>query len=506
MKFSRYLCSGVLAFAALSATAEFTVDYRGEASVNAGSGDFAPYYIASNVHGTVNAPVGAYLRAGIWHKPDLTSRFSWGFGVDGIAGAGKKTTYAYYDGAAGQWRSHKIGAPTAWIQQLYGEVKYRGVFLSAGFKEYDSQMLDSRLSSGDVTFSGNTRPLPGFRVGFIDFQDIPFTNGWVQIQGAIGYERATDDDWMLEHFNHFAGHYNTDWWYNYKYCYFRTKPSERLSVTFGMQAAGQFGGTTMKYYAGKEGSVTKHDTDFHSFVDMLVPRGGDAYFVGNHVGSWDVKARYRLHSGIEVSAYVQKPWEDGSGIGFMNGFDGLWGIEFKNTGERNLLQGAVVEYLDFTNQSGPIHWDVNDHSDSNLYGIATGHDNYYNNFLTNGYALYGRTIGTPFVPGPFYNLNGQNEFQCTRIRGFHIGALGALSPSVDWRMMLSWRKGWGTYVAPFLEPRTNTSMLAECVWHPARVSHLTVKAQLAFDAGSLYGDNFGALVSVSWRGLLTFSK
>lgn len=506
MVFSRFLCLAVLAFAALSASAEFTVDYRGEASVNVGSGDFAPYYIASNGHGTVNTPVGAYLRASVWRGMDTSTRFSWGFGADGIAGAGKGTTYARYDATDLQWYNHKLGLSSLWVQQLYGEVKYRGVFLVAGLKEYESQMLDSRLSSGDVTFSGNTRPMPGVRAGFIDFQNIPFTKGWVQIQGAIGYERSTDGDWVLDHFNHYTGHYNTDWWYNYKYCYFRTKPSERFSVTFGMQAAGQFGGTTVKYREGEVIKTIRHDSDFGTFIDMLLPRGGDEYYVGNHIGSWDAKARYRLRSGIEISAYMQKPWEDGSGIGFLNGFDGLWGIEFKNAGEHNLLQGAVVEYLDFTNQSGPIHWDVHDNPGSNLYGIATGYDNYYNNFLTNGYALYGRSIGTPFLPGPFYNLKGQNEFLCTRVRGFHVGALGALSSALDWRVMLSWRKGWGTYKMPFLQPRTNTSMLAECTWHPARVSRLAVKAQVSFDKGSLYGDNFGALVSVSWHGLLTFVK
>ena len=495
-----------MACAALCATADFTVEYRGEAYVNAGSGDFAPYYIASNVHGTVNSPIGGYLRAGVWHRMDSTERFSWGFGAEGVAGVGKKTPYRRYDAGAAQWQEHKLGPSTGWIQQLYGEVKYRGVFITAGMKEYGSQMLDDRLSSGDLTYSGNTRPLPGFRAGFIDFQNIPLTKGWVQIQGAIGYERSTDDGWVLDHFNRFAGHYNTDWWYNYKYCYFRTKPSERFSVTLGMQAAGQFGGSTTGYNSGKEGSVTRHDSDLRAFLDMLVPRGGDAYFVGNHVGSWDVKARYRLRGGMELSAYMQKPWEDGSGIGFLNGFDGLWGLEFKNTEGRRLVQGAVVEYLDFTNQSGPIHWDVADNPGTNLYGVATGHDNYYNNFLTNGYALYGRSIGTPFIPGPFYNLNGQNEFLCTRVRGFHAGALGAFSPSVDWRMMLSWRKGWGTYMRPFLEPRTDTSMLAECTWRPARVPGLAVKAQVAFDTGRLYGDNFGALISVSWHGLLTFVK
>ena len=89
MNLLRLLSTAAMALAAVCAMAEFTVDYRGEAAVNAGSGDFAPYYMASNVHGTVNAPIGAYLRAGLWHRMDSTARFSWGFGAEGIAEIGR---------------------------------------------------------------------------------------------------------------------------------------------------------------------------------------------------------------------------------------------------------------------------------------------------------------------------------------------------------------------------------------------------------------------------------
>ena len=35
--------------------------------------------------------------------------------------------------------------------------------------------------------------IPGVEAGFLGFQNIPFTNGWVQIGGAISYGRFTDD-------------------------------------------------------------------------------------------------------------------------------------------------------------------------------------------------------------------------------------------------------------------------------------------------------------------------
>ncbi len=490
--------------AASGAMAQTT--WKAEATANAGSGRFAPYYISTNTHGAVNTADGAYARASIISGLDLGERFSWGFGADFIAGGGKGTTYERYDSEAGQWRPNRISAPNAWVQQLYAEAKYRGVFITAGMKEHGSALLCQSLSSGDITYSGNTRPMPGIRIGFVDFQDVPFTRGWLQIEGVVEYAKMLDADWAEDHFNFHSGHYTWGQWYTYKRCYFRTMPSQPLSVTFGMQAAGQFCGYTQYYRGGIKSELISHPVTASYFLKMLIPRYGEDYVPGSHNGSWDIKATYRLRSGHEIMAYYQSPWEDGSGVGKLNGFDGLWGLEYRNPDTQAPITGAVVEYIDFTNQSGPIHWSPGDIPGTDITSNATGYDNYYNNNITNGYAYYGRGIGSPMIISPFYNLRGQNNFICTRTRGVHIGAEGRVSRAVSWRAMFSWRKGWGNYSQPFLSPRSDTSAMAECRWQPASMPALAVKGQIAFDSGSLYGDNFGALVSVSYTGNLTFKK
>ena len=156
-------------------------------------------------------------------------------------------------------RGHSEHPARVWIQQLYGEVKYRSLFLTVGLKEHDSALLDFRLSSGDFIESGNSRPIPEVRAGFVDFQDIPFTNGWVQIQGEISYGKLTDNGWLRDHYNYFQGHLNLGALYSYKRCYFRTNPSKRFSATVGMQVGAMFGGSTSWYYKGE---VRKSET-FH---------------------------------------------------------------------------------------------------------------------------------------------------------------------------------------------------------------------------------------------------
>ena len=60
---------------------------------------------------------------------------------------------------------------------------------------------------------------------------------------------------------------------------------------------------------------------------MLLPSkdGGEGFVSGNHLGTWDIKAGYAFANGSELSAYCSRLWEDGSGIGKLNGWDGLSG-------------------------------------------------------------------------------------------------------------------------------------------------------------------------------------
>ena len=49
------------------------------------------------------------------------------------------------------------------------------IFISAGCRELTDEVVNFELSSGGLVWSGNARPIPQVRAGFIDFVDIPFT-------------------------------------------------------------------------------------------------------------------------------------------------------------------------------------------------------------------------------------------------------------------------------------------------------------------------------------------
>lgn len=480
----------------------FTLGWRAEAMANTGKGTFAPSYMAANRHGILTQGDNLLVRGAVWKPLSEGRRFTYGFGLDFLAGASGSTPYHRFDN--GEWATVSRRPPLIWLQQLYGEVKYRSLFLTVGMKEHGSALLNQRLSSGDLTESGNSRPIPEVRAGFIDFQDIPLTNGWVQIQGEISYGKMADNKWMRQHYNYYDYHISQGALYTYKRCYFRTKPSMPLSVTVGMQVGAFFGGTTTYYKSGTPERTDRYSSSPKQFLKMFFPTdGGAEYYAGSSLGSWDIVFRYNLPCGYTLKAYLQKPFEDGSGIGFLNGFDGVWGLELA-TGRPGIITGAVIEYLDFTNHSGPLHWDYEDHPGSDLLGVAQGGDNYYNNANYNSYANYGMNIGTPVLRSPIYNTDGFPAVLHNLVRGFHAGIEGQILPSLSYRLLGGYRRSWGTPFYPLMKSVGTTSMMLEGRYSVTSVKGLEVGLQAAFDHGTLYGNNTGALVSVSYTGDLKF--
>lgn len=495
-----------LIICASAAKAQKDVEYDASAIVSGATGDFAPLYNAALTHGVVSSKWTVLGRGRVESKTRTDERFSWGFGIDMIGGGVSGHDWDRFDGNTQNWFKHHQHPARAWVQQLYGEVKWRGCFATVGMKEHGSGLLDNTLTSGDLVESGNSRPIPEVRVGFIDFQDIPFTNGWVQIQGEISYGKMTDSDWWDNRSNRYNGHFVNGEWYNYKRCYFRTKPSEAFSVTVGMQAADVFGGTYYGYDHGVLVKSEKHPVKMKTLFHALLPiqNGSEGFYEGNHLGSWDLKARYRLPNDKgDVSAYFQWPWEDGSGIGRRNGWDGLWGVEWQSAVTDGLLTGVVVEYLDFTNQSGPMHYAPADFPGETIGSEATGADDYYNNTMYNSYANYGLSIGTPMMMAPAYNLDGYLAYIGNRMRGFHIAARGNITPTLSWDVRGGYRRAWGNAKIMLPRPIHSTSVGAGINWNVSRVPGLQVQGRLAYDHGDMPGNSFGALVAVSYSGNFT---
>ncbi len=479
-------------------------DYEASVSANLGSGDFAPYYIGANRGGRVTQRTGLATEAVVKASTDTARRFSIMVGLDAIGSWTSSVSYDRYSEATDCWTSVARHPARGWVQQLFVGAKYRSIDLSIGMKDYQSRLLNNRLSSGDVTRSANARSLPEISVGITRFRKIPFTKGWLEAEGLLSYGKFTDNDWWRSHFNYYTYHISQNQWLVYRRLYLRSDASRRFSITLGLQAATQFGGRTEHYWNGHITTVQERPTRIKDFVKVLIPvsRGNEDFLIGNTLGSIDIMARYRFKSGNEIKLYLQNPWEDGSGLGKLNGFDGLWGVEF-NFSRRGIISGCVFEYLDMTNQSGPIHWAPDYIPGTDIKDEATGADNYYNNYYYNSYANYGMLMGNPLVVSPIYNRDGFPAVLYNRMRAFHLGVEGQPLPRFNYRVLASFRKSWGNGYIPLLSPVHAVSAMVETTYQAKRINGLAVTVQLGIDHGKLPCNSFGGLIGVSYSGKFT---
>lgn len=484
------------------------------------TGPFAPYYLMANSHGTIVAGRSISTSAGVQRPLNLNQRFSWSYIIEGYATAGNTIDYSRWVYNTQSWKETPHSTSSAWLKQACATLKYRALYYSAGLQDFRPWLVNPRLSSGGVIESGNARALPGVRGGFVDFRSIPFTNDWVQVSGELAYAKSTDNKWTDSHYDHYNYHINQGWWYNYKRWFFRTKPSMPLSLTIGLEAAAQFSGHTYTYgsiigadgkrYHGKILKTEGNDLELHEFLDMIILKEGDGYWKGNHVGAWDIEFRYRLPNKSEIKAYCQWLWEDGSGIGKLNGYDGLWGLEWKPAKQDGLITGAVLEFLTFMNQSGPFHYDYDDNQGTDLRADrASGNDAYYNNSWFNGFAIYGQAIGSPMFLSPIYNTDGAvTLFRQNRFWGFHGAIEGKVTPTIDYRIMANYRAYEGSLSHPNIDIQHSVSTLMEASWSPANLPGLTLSAKAACDFGSseLLHPNSGLLLSARYCGALSSLK
>ena len=110
------------------------------------------------------------------------------------------------------------------------------------------------------------------------------------------------------------------------------------------------------------------------------PVGEHLAFQGNFLGSEYIKMTYRPKEDFSISAYLDNHFDDFSAMAKLNGWDGLWGVEYKSN-HRQAINGIVIEYLQTTNMSGPLHGLQN-----SVVGKTGGADNYYNNGYYPGWA------------------------------------------------------------------------------------------------------------------------
>ncbi len=457
--------------------------YNVESGITIASGEHSPLWLNANKQGLSSiSKNNGYVAGGVFRPLEQEKKITYGYGLE-LAGAYNFTSSFI-------------------VQQAYMDLKYYKIGISIGSKERMGELVNPILSSGALTLSGNARPIPQVWVGLPDYFNVPGTHGWLSFRGHIAYGRFTDDNWQKE-FVYSLNKRTTGVLYHSKALYVKvgSKDKSPLILEGGIQIESEFGGT--QYYNGKIFKMPESIKDyFKAFIPLAggpdTPPGDQANVEGNQVGSWHASLNYRFKE-WNLRAYYEHYFEDHSMLFMQYPWkDGMFGMEITPPQNR-FISGFVYEYIGSKDQSGPVYWDHNNVINEQI----SARDNYYNHYFYTGWQHWGMALGNPLFTSPIYNKDGNIIFHNNRIIAHHMGIYGRPTAEVQYRLLLSHSRNWGTYDEPFREVEDNTSALVELTYAPRKFAGWSITASGAFDHGNLLGNNTGGMLILRKTGLLT---
>lgn len=489
------------------------VEIRSEAQVTASSGDYTPLWLNANRYGLSSLDkTNGYLRLGAFMpvEADTTRRWTWGFGADVAVTEGYTSRFV--------------------VQQAYADVRWQRLLLTAGSKEQPMELKNQQLSSGSQTFGINARPVPQVRLSLPDYWQLPGLAGWLALKGHLAYGMTTDDGWQKD-FALETERRTEHTLYHSKAAYFRIGP-RNVTFELGLEMACQFGGKTFNHLNenGYREDI-ENQSNLEAFFHALIPGGSDpsdGSFLnkeGNHLGSWVMRLNIdqpRWNLGLYADQFFEDHSQmfhisfNGYGLGeekgerkksryFIYDFkDWMLGAELKLK-EGTWLQHVVAEYLYTKYQGGPVYHDHTGNINENI----CGRDKYYNHGSFTGWQHWGQVMGNPLYRSPLYNDQGLIYVLNNRFVAWHLGLDGRPLPSLYYRVLATWQRGYGTYEAPFPDPQENVSLMAETTYcFPASsvLKGWSVKGAFGLDSGKLLGNNTGFQLTVARKGWMDLKK
>ena len=488
----KYIIFVVLLFS-FTCYSQDTLDYRLDIFGSASSGKYTPFWITSNTYGTVPLRANSgFIRGDLAWKHSFINDIKIEAEADVLTAAKHSSSF--------------------WIQQLYVAAAYRNVYLFVGAKKHYNSMLDKNLSMGDMTYSTNARPIPEINFSFPNYTNIPFTKRYLQFKADFAAGKSFDNNYILRTKDAYSlavnnpdPSYTINILWHHKSLFLKWEdPSDRfpLFAILGLEHAAQWAGWTNYLNFGQM------STSFRDFIRVVLAQNGDSRAIegdqvnilGNHLGTYNVKIAYK-NKKFQAALYKQHYFDDNSGTELANWRDGIFGGEFTFLNQP-FLKKVVLEYLQTTNQSGPIHFLFYDWK---LYPKARGggDDDYYNDYCyISGWSYFGRSIGNALLTSPEYNANHALGFENNRVKALHLGLEGNITSEFSYRALFTGMCGWGTSYLPFTKRKNDFSSLIECNYQPAKLKGWQIGLQASFDTGKLYGDNFGCSLKISKSGMI----
>lgn len=452
----------------------------------ASSANRTPFWLSTNQYGVVprTSPAGV-VQASTVGRLRLGNRFphSLTYGIEAVGQATRQ--------------------PDVVIPQAYASLNVGRFSLWGGRKKEIIGLGDSTLTSGFYSWSGNALPITKIQVETNGFVPIGFTRNQVSVQAFYAHGWFANTDSIQGSYLH------------QKALYVRIgRPNARVRLTGGVLHNVQWGGrsATLPANVAINGQLPQSFSSYLYVVTAREPNpldsAGYSKFdavnrFGNHLGSIDFSLELRLGR-WRAMGYHQHPFEDKSGVVFINFPDGLYGLSLINpAGSKRefTVQRLSFEFLSTLSQSGSLT-----HTGSRY----DGKDDYFNNYqYRDGWVQNQRVIGTPFLsrradlrperqqePGSQIWAIANNEVQV-----WHMGAAGTVGRGVRWQTKLSASRNAGTPRHPFVQAVSQFSGALWLTWPLAWLGGSELQTAIALDQGQLYQNSAGGWLSLrkTWK-------
>lgn len=475
------------------------IEYSTEATVDLQSGDALPFFMSANHYGILS-PQGSqgYLREKVQYQHQKENKkFYWEAGLDLIGYL--SSHYDYY-------------RRNCYLQQIYAEMGGGQYFLSLGSKERPARFVNQELSSGNMTWSNNARPIPGIHFGTKDFVKMFIVADLLESSFDFFYGKMLDGHYNNNRFDQYvalgeAGPLRSsvaDGAYIHRKSVFLRTPSKYpIYVTGGIEHVAVFGGNvrcTNGVWDGDRYIATFDQTC--KWGNALMGGDGDPDDALNHLMTIDARIDLKQER-FEIGLYKQHYTDDLNSKSFTNFADGLWGVELRLR-RTPWLEYLVVEYIKTDSQG--------DNTEA-IRKITSGEEPLIDDFASDfyqdqrfgAYAYYGMTCGNPMVKSPIYNADSYPGFLNNNLHGFHVGAKGSINRDLSYVFKCCSIKSDGSPWTSALEKLaglpvttyTDTSFLLELSYNYSKWDFVS---QISWDKGNLMGDSFGFGLSAKYSG------
>lgn len=376
------------------------------------------------------------------------------------------------------------------FQEGYIKAGYKNLELRYGrFKDIPGE-ADHHLSSGSLGVSGNALPIPKLSIALVNYADVPFTNGWLQIKGQLSH------GWLGN--NRFLNSY-----YHEKTLYLRGG-KRKFKVFVGAQHYAEWG--------GRRDSI-QLDRSFKGFTNVFFSRnnaddgsGVDPQMIltyGNYRAG-DQRGVFELGFDLETKNhllhfYHQTPFDGTWGVDVRN-IDNLSGISLTPKKENTLLKRVLVELI-YTKQA-------------ENYAPPLQRQAYYNNgYYKTGWEYENRIVGTPLFINrsraqyyPYFqeksikpfdwnssNIPGNSNIIYNQIIGGNIGLLLQFNNKLSGKTKVTFTNGQYQNNGPNL----NQFYTLQELYYSLSKS-LKLSAGFALDAGD-FTNNIGGMAGIHWQ-------